>query len=350
MKKLIIGIGVLVLFGIFLLEGLRDSPEKNILRVTGRVEVDEVLIRTEVPGRVEALFAKEGQLVRKGQPLARIDDEPLVLQEKVLLRTIEAREEALKAKATQIQYLNAQAEAIINQARAALEQSKSKLAQAEIELKRRKSQYERFSKLLHEGVSPKEKFEQIQRAYLQAQEQAEAARAQVRLSEAKLSEAKALWLKVKVLKQETVSLRKELSALRARLNRLRLDLRKTTIKAPVDGLVYRKLTEQGEVLVQMGPVYLLLKPETVHIKTFVPEQWLARIKVGQEVNVYTDAFASRAFKGRICYIADRAEFTPKEIDTSEERVKQVFETKVCFDTPVPELKKGMPVDVVIKPR
>ncbi|RME67729.1 MAG: HlyD family efflux transporter periplasmic adaptor subunit, partial [Nitrospirae bacterium] len=281
-----------------------------------------------------------------GDPLAEIDNESLSIQARVLKRQIEAKEEALRAYYRELEFTKVKAQSSVFQAQASVEIARNRLKEVEAEFNRRKAQMQRYKNLSEKGVAPKERFEEIQKVYLQAKEQLKAARAALQAEEARLQEARALGLKTKALQAKIKAMDKEILSLKAQLQRIKLDIKKTVIRAPSDGIIYRKLTEEGEVLGPMGPVFVLLKPRSLHVRTFIPERYLAKVKVGQKVNVFTDAYPERAFKGYVCYIADRAEFTPKEIDTSEERVKQVFETKVCFDTAPEELKKGMPVDVV----
>jgi HlyD family secretion protein len=104
-----------------------------------------------------------------------------------------------------------------------------------------------------------------------------------------------------------------------------------------------------------GVVAVMINPEDLHVKTYVPEKYIGRLRMKMQAGVVTDAYPGQPVTGYICYISDRAEFTPKEVQSYEERVKEVFAVKVCFsgkDGSAPGgkayydlLKKGMPVDV-----
>jgi membrane fusion protein YbhG len=106
---------------------------------------------------------------------------------------------------------------------------------------------------------------------------------------------------------------------------------------------------------QGGVVGVMINPEDIHVKTYIPEKYIGRIQMDMKAEVFTDAYPNRPFKGYVCYISDKAEFTPKEVQSYEERVKQVFASKICFTkgdgsadkgkTYIEVLKKGMPVDV-----
>ncbi|RME68216.1 MAG: biotin/lipoyl-binding protein, partial [Nitrospirae bacterium] len=263
MKKTVIAILVVVVVGALLLEGLDRSSDKKTLRTTGRVELDEVIISTEVPGKVLKILVKEGQKVNEGDPLAEIDNESLSIQARVLKRQIEAKEEALRAYYRELEFTKVKAQSSVSQAQASVEIARNRLKEAEAEFNRRKAQMQRFKNLSEKGVSPKERFEEIQKVYLQAKEQLKAAQAALQAEEARLQEAKALTLKTKALQAKIKAMDKEILSLKAQLQRIKLDIKKTVIRAPSDGIVYRKLTEEGEVLGPMGPVFVLLKPRSL---------------------------------------------------------------------------------------
>jgi len=346
-KKLILLFVLLIVIALFWIVSEHKKTSK-VLIITGRVELDEILIRTEVPGKVIKLYVREGQKVLKEQPLAQIDISSLKIESKMIEKEIEAKKELIKAREAELRYLKVKVDSIINEAKAALKQAQAKLTQAKVEYQRRRDQYLRFKRLYQKGVLPQDRYEEIQRNYLYSKQQVKVAQLQISVAKTKLITAKALPYKIQMLEKQIKATHKELQALKAKLDRLKLDIQKATIKTPSNGIVYKKLIEEGEIIPLMGPLYVILKPSTVHVKTFIPETWLAKVRIGQPVKVITDAYPKQPFKGVICYISNRAEFTPKEIDTSEERVKQVFETKICFNREIPQLKKGMPVEIVLK--
>lgn len=121
----------------------------------------------------------------------------------------------------------------------------------------------------------------------------------------------------------------------------------TRIYAPTDGRVTLRNVEPGELVTPGLPILRVAEIATVWIRVYVPEEQIGRIKVGQRAAVTTDAFGARRFAGRVIEIAEQAEFTPKNVQTKEERVKQVFGVKIEVQNPDGVLKPGMPGDAVI---
>ena len=101
--------------------------------------------------------------------------------------------------------------------------------------------------------------------------------------------------------------------------------------------------------VQAGaPVLTLARLNRVWVKTYVPETQLGRIRLGQQATVMSDSFPDKVYPGTVTYVSPEAEFTPKNVQTKEERVKLVYRIKVSLDNPNQELKAGMPVDVLLR--
>ncbi len=115
----------------------------------------------------------------------------------------------------------------------------------------------------------------------------------------------------------------------------------------MDGVVLSTSAEAGEYLNPATPVLTLGRIDKPWLRAYIPEPALGRIKLGQEVAVTTDAFPDKTYSGRVSYISSQAEFTPKTVQTFEERVKLMFRIKVLLDNPENELKPGMPADGII---
>jgi HlyD family secretion protein len=121
----------------------------------------------------------------------------------------------------------------------------------------------------------------------------------------------------------------------------------TELFAPMDGVVLSTAAEAGEYLNPASPVLTLGRMDKPWLRAYIHESDLGRIKLGQEVSVTTDAFADKRYAGRVSYISSQAEFTPKTVQTFEERVKLMYRIKVLLDNPDHELKPGMPADGII---
>ena len=121
----------------------------------------------------------------------------------------------------------------------------------------------------------------------------------------------------------------------------------TTLTAPFDGVVSERRAELGEVVVPGTPVLTLADLDHVWLRAYVNEADLGRVRLGQAVTVSSDSHPNKRYQGRIAFIADKAEFTPKSVETHAERVTLVYRIKVDIDNPLHELVTGMPADASI---
>ncbi|HSR12877.1 MAG TPA: efflux RND transporter periplasmic adaptor subunit, partial [Thermodesulfobacteriota bacterium] len=124
----------------------------------------------------------------------------------------------------------------------------------------------------------------------------------------------------------------------------------STLAAPMAGVVLVKNVEAGEFVVPGGPVITLGDIERPWLKAYIHESDLGRVKPGQKVSVTTDSYPKKIYPGKITFISSDAEFTPKNVQTSKERVKLVYRIKVSLENPDRELKPGMPADGRIRIR
>jgi len=133
----------------------------------------------------------------------------------------------------------------------------------------------------------------------------------------------------------------------AALEVLQVQLDKMTLRSPLAGLVTSRAINVGETAAPGATLLTVADLDEVTLTLYVPETQIGRVKVGQEVEVQVDSYPDRVFKGRVVHISSRAEFTPRNVQTREERVNMVFAVKVALPNPGHELKPGMPADARI---
>jgi HlyD family secretion protein len=122
-----------------------------------------------------------------------------------------------------------------------------------------------------------------------------------------------------------------------------------TIAAPMDGVVMTRMTDEGEVVASGSPLVTLIDLDRLYLRVFVPESQIGKIRLGLSARIYTDAFSGKYFPATVRYISSRAEFTPREVQTPEERVKLVYAVKLYLDgNPDHRLTPGLPADAVIR--
>jgi HlyD family secretion protein len=141
--------------------------------------------------------------------------------------------------------------------------------------------------------------------------------------------------------------RANLEALAAALQLAQTRLGFAQLISPLNGFVIVKGQEQGEVVQPGAPVFIVADLKDIWLTAYINETDLGRVKLGQEANVLTDTYPDKAYKGRVSFISQEAEFTPKQIQTTEERVKLVYRIKIKIDNSGLELKPGMPADAYI---
>jgi HlyD family secretion protein len=300
LKWYILGVIVLLAAGLSTFLWLRRSSDatEGIASGNGRIEAVEVDITTKYSGRLVAILAKEGDMVEAGQILANMDVQDLKAQVR-------------------------QAEAEVRQARqkhifaaAVVEQRKSELALSDKDLDRARRLYESkavaLQKLQHDETA-----EQTAKASL------EAARAQLADAEAAIEAAVAKTEEIKTHLEDNV------------------------LKSPIGGRVLYRLAEPGEVLPAGGKALTLLDLSDVYMTIFVPTEHAGKINIGSDARILLDALPGVVIPATVSFVAPRAQFTPKEVETQTEREKLMFRVKVKIDPAllkkhVEKVKTGLP--------
>jgi HlyD family secretion protein len=169
------------------------------------------------------------------------------------------------------------------------------------------------------------------------------------IAQAKLISAKENLQKVKnfsrpeEIKQSEANLNRTI----ANLNLLQKSLNDCFVTSPSSGIITKKFIEQGETAGMMSSLFQIADLSTVELVIYVSETELGMVKLGQKANIKVDTYLDRSFEGKVIYISPEAEFTPKNIQTQEERTKLVYAVKIKVDNPDFELKDGMPADASI---
>ena len=361
--------------------GSRDNVQ-GVIKASGRIEVTEVNVSSKVTGRIAALHVEEGTDVKQGQVLVTLAGEEFeaqLRQVRATLQSAEAKlgqarivlrvepitvqsqirqaEEALRAAEERVRMLKAGSRVQeIEEGRANLNQA---LARQEIARLTR----DRFRGLLADGAISKQDFDRTE-TDLQAAEAAvravrerlslleEGARAEdIRMAQAErdraaaaLEAARAGAANVDIRQQEARVAEAVVREARANVERLETQVTELQVFAPLDATVLTKAAEPGEVIAANKPILLLGDLDHPWIKVYVSETALGRIQLGAATRVFVDSFPGQAFQGTVTWIADQAEFTPKNIQTAEERVNLVYAVKITIQNAQRRLKPGMPAD------
>jgi HlyD family secretion protein len=325
MKRMVlIMLGALVLMagGYLYVRTAANQASDSTLRISGNIETHESVVSFKVQGRIMELPVQEGQYVKQGDLLARLDDDDYRQQVSVDEATVGMRkaELELSVAGSRVQEIQAAKQTLID-------------ARADLELKR--AEFRRRQELLAEqGVSE----EDIDRAASQLK------RAQATYERAKQTHDQV----VEGTRKEEIAVRRaNLESAREALQMSRLKLNYTVLSAPVSGVVLVRQAELGEVVSAGTPVVTIADVDHLWMRGYINEMDLGRVKWGQSATIHTDTFPDKTYQGRVSFISSQAEFTPKSVETHKERVTLVYRIKIDLDNPNHELKPGMPADAVI---
>lgn len=324
MKKgfVIAGIVIVMILAVFLIKLVRVTHDDGSLLVSGNVEVIEVNMGFKSPGRVLGFLVEEGQRVNKGDRLAVLDSAEVsgyVSQNRALLSEAMIRLDELKTGSRPQE----------------LQQADAGLKQAEAELSKAKKDFERAESLFKQEAITAQQMDTAKKIYdIAISQHRKATEALSLVKEGPRKEA------IKAAEQRV---RQAEAVLRISEERLK----DTVIYAPVSGVILRKNVEAGEMVSAGMPVYTIGDLENPWIKVYVKEDKLGLVRLGQKAEIMTDSYKGKTYEGVVTYISSEAEFTPKNVQTQEERVKLVFGVKVSVKNINNELKPGMPADVKI---
>ncbi|WP_137389417.1 secretion protein HlyD [Rhodoligotrophos defluvii] len=326
-RKLIPAVLVLVGLGVaagwwFDLPGRLGWTRTQADRLTlyGNVDIREVRLGFRVSGRIASISVDEGDAVKAGQSLAKLDAQPY----EDAVRAAEAQVANQSANLAKLEAGPRKAE--IAQARAALAERKADLVNANQSLVR--------ARRLRPGG---------------AISQAELDRAQAAkdMAEARVNSAtEALALLLEGTRPEDIAAaRASLQAAQAELSRAKTSLADTDLLAPANGIILSRVREPGAIISPSDTVLVLSLSEPVWVRSYIAEPDLGRIHPGMTVEVVTDTAPDRPYRGQVGFISPVAEFTPKSVETPELRTDLVYRLRVVVEQPDEGLRQGMPVTI-----
>lgn len=367
----------------------RDGNKERFISGNGTIEATEVEVGSKLAGRLLALGVREGERIEKGRLVATLEGGDLEGGVEQAAGALEAARAALAelekgTRREDISRLEAQLEAdemVLRQARARLDlvlagvraekigQLKADLRKAEATLAEAEKELARARKLEEEGALPGRDLDRARTArdvalalvdasrqrLAEAEagarpEELEEVRAAVARAESQVKAARsALNLALAGPRKETIeAARGMVKQASGKLRSAEYMLEQTRIYSPIDGVVTLRNSEPGEVVTPGFPIVRLADLSTVWLKVYIPEPKLGLVKLGQAAEVTTDTYPDRIYSGMVVEIAEKPEFTPKNVQTKEERVKLVFAVKIEIENEMMELKPGMPADATIR--
>jgi HlyD family secretion protein len=384
-KRILIIILILAAAGgaVWVFRGGKAPDDRLVL--SGNIELTEVNIAFKTAGRLVERTVDEGDGVKKGQVIARLDRDQLVAQREREAAGLVSSESQLAQAQTAVELQRASLAADIETREADLASMEARFAElkngarpqekldakaavdaAASELERSKRDWERAQTLYKNDDISSAQFDQYRNRFENAQavlkqlqerealvlagprvEQVNAQQGQVARARGALKTAEANKLELKRREQEVTTRRAEIERSKANLALIDTQLADTVAASPVDGVVLVKAADVGEVLAPGTTVVTVGDIDHPWLRGYVNETDLGKVKIGSKARVTTDSYPGKFYDGRVTFIASQAEFTPKQIQTQQERVKLVYRVKIEVENPGRELKSNMPVDAEI---
>ena len=312
----------------------KEAPSDR-MRVSGHVEATETRLAPEVGGRILTLTVKEGDRVQPGQTVLTLDTRD------VTLAIDRAKAERAAAEA-QLRLVQAGARTEdIRQAQSQIETSKAEVGAAMAELDAAEKDLTRFDTLLKNNSGSRKQRDDAATRRDVARDRVAQAESRVKTTEEGLAK-----LRAGARPEEVDAARARVNVVSAQIASLQKGVGDATLTSPIAGTVTEKLVEVGEVIMPRAPAIVVVDLDHAWADVFVPEPTVPQIKIGQAATVFTDAGGS-GIAGTIAYISPKAEFTPRNVQTAEERSKLVYRVRINVDNKNGVLKQGMPVEAEI---
>lgn len=334
--RIIIPLAVIIIAAAGYYYFTRKQDNRTSTTVSGNIEVTEIKMSFQIPGRLKTRLVDEGDPVTAGQLIATLDDTDELL-------AVAKAQAALNLAGARLAELTAgYRKQDIEAARANLDRALAAEKTAAVQYIQAKSDFIRYKALFKTGGISKKEYDLYNTRYLAADNGRAEAKARVTSAKEQLN------------LMETGPRHEDIAQAKAQVDvageELKLAKQResyTRLYAPINGVVLSKAAEPGEYLNPASPVLTI--GDTAHpwLRAYIREADLGRIALKQKALVSTDSFPGKTYPGRIVYISDEAEFTPKSVQTFEERVKLMYRIKIQLSNKNNDLKPGMPADATI---
>lgn len=307
---------------LLLIAGCGNTDNNTFIEGTGTIESTNVIVSSRNAGEINSILFTEGERVNAGDTILIIDHEALEYQ----------LEQALAGE----QIAQAQLDLMLKGARSEdIKQAEEMMKQSEVNFNSAKKDFERYKQLWESKSISKKQFEDITAKY--------------DVALAQFNAAKENYQKVKkIFRPEEIEQAKgNLKKAKASVDLLKKSIRDSYVISPLSGFIVKKFVEVGETITPMSSLFKVSNLSTVDLVIYVSEVELGKVKLGQKADVSIDTYPDRKYEGKVTYISPEAEFTPKNVQTKDERTKLVFAVKITVDNKNFDLKPGMPADAKV---
>ena len=349
LRYVLLIVALAALVAAFLYVQMPDAIPEGLIQANGRIEGDPITVASKVAGKIATIEAREGDAVKAGQLLVRLDGAQLRARVDQAAAAVGTLESQLASAKVGLDLLRKELPLTVDAARAGARRAQAAAAMAETNEQQARREAARLRDLVVKSIVSSQQSERAQLALDAAVSELTAAREALVQSQKQLSLAELGGDRIRGKEAEFLAVQAQLRQAKAALAEAEGLLSDLTIYAPAAGTVLVRAREPGEVVSAGAPILDLVDLDQLYLKVYVPEVHIGKLRLGLPAQIYTDAFPDQPFEATVRYISSRAEFTPKEVQTPDERVKLVYAVKLYLSAnPDHRLTPGLPADAVIR--
>ncbi|MCP9447966.1 MAG: efflux RND transporter periplasmic adaptor subunit [Nitrospira sp.] len=328
--------------------GNRELPE-GLIQVNGSIEGDPITVSSKYAGRIRTVSVREGETVEANQVLIQLDDSQAAAKVKQARYAAQSLDAQVEAARDQLAVLKLEIPLKIEAAEAQVARAQALWERAIVLEQEAREDAERFQRLADKDQASLQQRDQARARWYVARNDVAAALSGLTQAKKEVAQARLEWNRIKAEKEELTSLERQRDHAYAVLEEAERTLEELTITAPAGGTVTTKMAEVGEMVAAGSPLLELVDLDRLYLKAYVPEVLVGKVRLNLPAMVYTDAFPDQPVEARVRHIASKAEFTPKEVQTADERVKLVYAVKLHLnENPDHRFTPGLPADAIIR--
>lgn len=353
---------LLVIAGAMIYKKLHpQSLPSNLVEGTGRMDGDLINLNAKYPGRLENIFVDDGIPVTKGMVVGVLKSKEFEAQYDGLSAQIQAQQKQLEAKKIEAEIANKTIPLLLKKAQT--EVTSAKASQKALEQKiliqkdvvaQAKRDFRRSQKLFKQKSIDKQAFELAQLKISTEKKKLSAEKAQlievksaVNLAQINLADAQASQQKLSSIQANISALKDGIKARNASKSQVKAMIDEMTLRSSINGITIEKIANPGEVIGAGMPIATLLDPHSLYLKIFIDTIQNGKVKLGDKAVIFLDAYPNKPIKATVVRIAQKAEFTPKEVSVRSDRIQRVFAVHLKSLKVDPLLKLGIPAIGVV---
>ena len=343
MKRVVRLIFLLLIIGGITYYAMQKPPA--VLTLTGIVTTNDVIVSSQISGRIDQLLVKEGDAVTRDQMLAIMATDELMADREYYEHSVQGLASQVKESEAALRYQQRQTEDQINQAEATLEAAIAQQGEAAANLENAKINLERSEALSKQGVAPVQQYDQARTAYDAARARVETVNKQIEVQKAALTLARSSAEQIPVRQSQVAVSQQQRNAGAAQRTRADVRLTYSEIRAPIDGVVDVRAARPGEVVNPGQPVVTLINPDDLWVRADIEESYIDRVRIGDRLTVRLPSGDERM--GTVFYRAVDAAFaTQRDVSRTKRDIK-TFEIRLRVDNSDRRLAVGMTAYILL---